>query len=61
MDAPTSAILAQVCTQCMGHKQLYPVITKHQTIGYLRYVDDSFIIFSERRTNIGETIAELKK
>jgi hypothetical protein len=33
---------------------------KHQTIGYLRYVDDTFIIYSGKKTDIGETIAELK-
>jgi hypothetical protein len=49
MGAPTSAILAEVYIQHMEHKQLYPILTRHQIMGYFRYVDDILIIYNQNK------------
>jgi hypothetical protein len=36
VGVPTSAILADVYILYMKHKQLHPILKKHQTIGYFR-------------------------
>jgi hypothetical protein len=36
MGAPTSAILAAVYIQYIEHKKLYPILKKHEIIGYFR-------------------------
>jgi hypothetical protein len=61
MGAPTSAILAEVYIQNMEHKQLYPILTRHQIMGYFRYVDDVLIIYYQNKTNIHEVLAEFNK
>jgi hypothetical protein len=61
MGAPTSAILAEAYIQNMEHKQIYPILTKHQIIGYFRYVDDILIIYDQRITNIEETLREFNE
>jgi hypothetical protein len=42
MDAPTSATPAEIYTQYMEHKRLYPILKKHQIIGFF----DTQTIFS---------------
>jgi hypothetical protein len=54
MGAPTSVILAEVYIQHMEHKQLYPILTRYQIMGYFRYVDDILIIYNQNKTNIHE-------
>jgi hypothetical protein len=61
MGAPTSAILAEVYIQYIEHKKLYPIVKKHQIIGYFRYVDDILIIYNRNKTNIEETLTEFNK
>jgi hypothetical protein len=61
MGAPTSAILAEAYIQRMEHKLLYPVLRKHQIIGYFRYIDDIRIIYNKNKTNIAETLTEFIK
>jgi hypothetical protein len=63
MGAPTSAILAEVLVyiQHMEHKQLYPILTRHQIMGYFRYVDDILVIYNQNKTNIHEILAEFNK
>jgi hypothetical protein len=61
MGAPTSAILAKVYIQYIEHIKLYPILKKHQIIGYFRYVDDIFIIYNQNKTNIEETLTEFNK
>jgi hypothetical protein len=45
----------------MEHKQIYAILIKHQVIGYFRYVDDIFMIYDQRKTNIEETLIEFNK
>jgi hypothetical protein len=40
---------------------LYPILKKHQIIGYFRYADDILIIYNQNKTNIDETITEFNK
>jgi hypothetical protein len=61
MGAPISAILAETYIQHMEHKQIYPVLLKHQIIGYYRYVDDTPIIYDQKKTNIDETLIGFNK
>jgi hypothetical protein len=39
----------------MEHKQIYPILIKHQIIGCFRYVDDILLIYDQRETNVEET------
>jgi hypothetical protein len=34
MGAPASAIIAEACIHNMESKQIYPILIKHQIIGY---------------------------
>jgi hypothetical protein len=43
MVVPTHAILAEVYIQYTQHRHLYPIFFKHQTIRYLKYVNDILI------------------
>jgi hypothetical protein len=61
MGAPTSAILAEIYIKHIEHKKIYPILIKYQIIGYFRYVDDIFIIYDQRKTNIDETLTEFNK
>jgi hypothetical protein len=61
MGAPTSAILAETYIQHIEHKQIYPILIKHQVIGYFRYVDDIFMIYDQRNTNIEKNLIEFNK
>jgi hypothetical protein len=61
MGAPTSAILAEVYIQHMEQKQLYPILTKHQIMGYFRYVEDILITYNRNKTNIHEILAEFNR
>jgi hypothetical protein len=54
-------IIGAVYFQYMEHKQLYPILKKHQTIGYFMYVDGIFIIYNQNKTHIDETLAEFNK
>jgi hypothetical protein len=45
----------------MEHKQIFPILIKHQIVGYFRYVDDISIIYNHRKTNIEETLIEFNK
>jgi hypothetical protein len=47
--------------QYMKHKELYPILKKHQIIGYFRYLDDILIIYNRKKTNIDETLTEFSK
>jgi hypothetical protein len=63
MGAPTYSILAeiQIYTQYMEHKQLHPILLKHQILGYYRCVDAIFIIYNQKKANIDENVAEFSK
>jgi hypothetical protein len=61
MGAPTSTILAEVYIQHMEHKQLYPILRKHQIIGYFRYIDDILILYNQNKANIDEILTEFNK
>jgi hypothetical protein len=45
MGDPTSATLAEACIQNIKHEKMYPMVIKHQIIGYFRYVEDMFLIY----------------
>jgi hypothetical protein len=55
MGAPTSAILGEAYTQYTEHKNLHPMLKKHQIIGYFRYIDDILIIYNQNKTSTEET------
>jgi hypothetical protein len=59
MGAPTSAILVEVYIQYTEHIKLYPILKKHQIIGYFREVHDILILYII--TNIDETLTEFSK
>jgi hypothetical protein len=61
MGAPTPAILAEIYIQYMEHKQLYPILKKHQMVRYFRYVDVILIIHNQNKTNIDETQNSINK
>jgi hypothetical protein len=61
MDAPTSAILAKTYIQHVEHKQIYPSLIKYQIIGYFRHINDIFIIYNQKKTNIDETLTKFNK
>jgi hydroxymethylpyrimidine pyrophosphatase-like HAD family hydrolase len=61
VGAPTSAILAEVYIPYMEHEKLYPILKKHQKIGYFRYVDDILIMYNKNKTNRDETLTEFNK
>jgi hypothetical protein len=61
MGAPTSAVLVETYIQNMEHKQIYPILIKHQIVGYFRYVDDILMIYNQRITNIEEILMEFNK
>jgi hypothetical protein len=46
MGARISAILAESYIKNMEHKQIYPILIKHQLIGYFRY-DDILLIYNQ--------------
>jgi hypothetical protein len=43
MGAPTSAVLAEIFTQHMEHKHIYPILKTQEIIAYYRYVYDILI------------------
>jgi hypothetical protein len=61
VDAPTSSLLAETYIQHMEHKQIYPILIKHQIITYFRYVNDMHMIYDQNKTNIEHTLNEFNK
>jgi ABC-type nitrate/sulfonate/bicarbonate transport system ATPase subunit len=59
MDAPTSATLAEAYIKNMEHKQIHPILIKHQINEYFRYADDILLIYDQRKTE--ETFTEFNK
>jgi hypothetical protein len=57
MCAPTSAMLAETYNQQIEHKEIYPILIKHQITGYCRYVVDCLIIY-DKRTNTDKTLIQ---
>jgi hypothetical protein len=57
MDAPTCSMLVEVLVyiQYMEHKQLHPILLKHQIIGYCSCVDYIFVICNQKKANIDES------
>jgi hypothetical protein len=51
MGAPTSAITSEAYIQNMEHKQIFPILVKHQIAGYFRYDDNILIIYNQAKTN----------
>jgi hypothetical protein len=60
MGAPTSAILSEVYLQYLEHTGIYDLPRKHNTISYLRYVDDILIIYNAE-TNIEHILTGFNK
>jgi hypothetical protein len=56
MGASASAILSKAYIQNMEHKQIYPMLIKHQIIGNFKYVDEILIICDQRKTYIEGTL-----
>jgi hypothetical protein len=40
---------------------MYPILMKHQIIGYFRYGDDILFIYNQRKTNMDEMLTEFNK
>ena len=54
MGAPSSAVLSEIYLQHLEHSKIADILTKHNVIGYFRYVDDVLIIYNEKITDINE-------
>jgi hypothetical protein len=52
MRAPTSAALSEIYLQNLENNQIYHILTKHNTLNYFRYVDDTLLIHDETKTSI---------
>jgi hypothetical protein len=61
MGAPTSAVISEAYIQNMECKQIFPILVKHQLIGYFRYVDDILIIYDQAKTNIDQTLVNFNE
>jgi hypothetical protein len=53
-DVPTSEILAETCLEHIKHTQIYPLLIKHQTTGYLIYSNDILITYDRNKTSKNE-------
>jgi hypothetical protein len=58
MDAPTSAIPAEIFIQNLEHNDILKILQKHQILDYYRYVDDILIIYNEDCTDINNTLTD---
>jgi hypothetical protein len=58
MEAPTSAILAEVYIQHLEHTLIADILNKHKTMDYCRYVDDILTVYDEQTTNISNTLED---
>jgi hypothetical protein len=56
MEAPTSALLAEVFIQHLEHTEIMNILQKSQIIDYHRYVDDILIIYNSHITNIDDIL-----
>jgi hypothetical protein len=61
MGAPTSAVLAEVFIQSLGHTKIIDILKKSQIIDYRRYVDDILIIYNAHITNINDILGKFNK
>ena len=52
MGAPTSSIFSEIYLQFIENTVIYDILTKHNIIGYFRYVDDILIIYKDEHTGI---------
>jgi hypothetical protein len=52
LGAPTSAVISEAYIQIIEHKQMYPILIKHQITRYFLYVDDILLIYDQTKTNI---------
>jgi hypothetical protein len=55
MEAPTSAILAEIFMQHHEHNYIINILQKHRIIDYYTYVDDILIIYIEDYTDTHTT------
>jgi hypothetical protein len=58
MGAPTSSIFSEIYLQYLEDTQIFNILTHHQIVGYLRYVDDILILYKPSTTDIHTLLHE---
>jgi hypothetical protein len=58
MGVLTSSVVAKTYKQCLENNELHKLLIKYQMMGYVRYIDDTLIIFDTRTTHINNMLTE---
>jgi hypothetical protein len=58
MGEPSSAILAEIFIQNLKHNEIHQILTKHSVLNYLKYVDNTLIIYYGTKTSIDIVLIE---
>jgi hypothetical protein len=58
MEAPTSAILAEIYLQYIEHTFIQGILEKHKIVSFHRYVDDILILYDNTVTNIKHVLED---
>jgi hypothetical protein len=45
----------------MEHEQLYLILVKHRITGYVWYTNNILLLYDQRKTDIGKTLAEFNE
>jgi hypothetical protein len=61
MGAPSSSILSELYLQYTKHTKIYDILTKHNILGYFRYVDDVLLVYDTTVTDILEVLNDFNK
>jgi hypothetical protein len=61
MGAPSSSILSELYLQYIEHTIIFDTLTKHNILGYFRYVDDVLIAYDTTVTDIHEVLHDFNK
>jgi len=61
MGAPSSSILSELYLQYVEHTMIYDTLTKHNILGYFRYVDDVLLVYDTTVTDILEVLNDFNK
>ena len=61
IGAPSSAILSELYLQYIEHTIIYDTLTKHNILGYFRYVDDVLLAYDNTVTDIHDVLQDFNK
>ena len=61
MGAPSSSILSELYLQYIEHTIIFDTLTKHNILGYFRYVDDVLLAYDTTVTDIHEVLHDFNK